>query len=264
MNKPETISLQIHGWIATVTLNRPGVRNALNLDMIRKLTGIFGDMNEHPAVRVIVLKGKGPDFSSGADLNWMRQGLNQSPDQLQKESLDLARLFLAISRCNRVVVAAVKGRVMGGANGLVAASDIAVAEESASFAFTEVRLGLVPATIAPYVQRKMGMARTSELMLTGRCFTAHEAFQAGLVQLTCSEGSLDQAAGEITARLLENGPVAQQGIKEMLRMLEQEAPGEQLAELTAGIIAKFRTSAEGQEGIRAFFEKRKPNWYARS
>lgn len=256
-----TIAVNVHGALATVTLNRPEVRNAMNLEMIRELTGVFRELGANPSVRIVVLDSGGPHFSAGADLNWMREGLEQPADQLLEESRELARLFLTVDRCPRVVVAAVKGRVMGGANGLVAAADIVVAEETARFAFSEVKLGLIPATIAPYVYRKAGQARTSELMLTGRVFDAMEARQSGLVHRICREGELAGAVQEITGLLLENGPVAMQGVKELIGTLRQETPEEDLVELTAGLIARHRVSDEGQEGIRAFFEKRKPNWH---
>lgn len=263
MEPMKTISLRMNGAVATVTLGRPEVRNAMNLAMIRELTTVFREIGEHPAVRIVLLKGEGPDFSAGADLNWMRDGLEQPSAQILEESRELARLFLNIYHCSPVVVTAVKGRVMGGANGLVAAADIAVAEETALFAFSEVRLGLVPATIAPYVFRKAGRGRTSELMLTGRSFGAPEALRMGLVQVICGEDTLEKELEELTARLLENGPGALQGVKELLRVLDKEVSEEKLVDLTAGVIARHRVSEEGQEGIRAFFEKRKPRWHDR-
>jgi len=255
-----TISVNTDGAVATVTLNRPRVRNAINLEMIRELTAVFGKFGEFPLVRIVVIDSEGTHFSAGADLNWMREGLEQPEEQLLEESRELARLFLTIDHCPRVVVAAVKGRVMGGANGLMAAADIVVAEETAQFAFSEVKLGLIPATIAPFVTRKAGEARTSELMLTGRVFDAMEALQSGLVHRICREGELTGAVKELTDLLLENGPAAMTGIKGLLRTLRREMTEEKLVELTAGVIARCRTSVEGQEGIRAFFEKRKPNW----
>jgi len=255
-----TISVNTDGAVATVTLNRPRVRNAINLEMIRELTAVFGKFGEFPLVRIVVIDSEGAHFSAGADLNWMREGLEQPEEQLLEESRELARLFLTIDHCPSVVVAAIKGRVMGGANGLMAAADIVVAEETAQFAFSEVKLGLIPATIAPFVTRKAGEARTSELMLTGRVFDAMEALQSGLVHRICREGELTGAVKELTDLLLENGPAAMTGIKGLLRTLRREMTEEKLVELTAGVIARCRTSVEGQEGIRAFFEKRKPNW----
>ncbi len=256
----KTIATRFTESSGTVTLNRPEVHNAINLQMIRELSDVFTRMKNQPAVRVIHLCASGSNFSAGADLNWMREGLYQTGSRVSEESLELANLFHSIAAAPQVVVCSVKGKVMGGANGIVAASDLVVAAEEAQFAFTEVRLGLVPATIAPYILRKAGYAKSLDWMLTGRLFTAREAFQAGLIQYLSSGPDPEKDAGEIIEGLLRNGPRAMKGIKKMVNDLSAGYIDRETRELTAQLIARYRTSEEGQEGMKAFFEKRKPFW----
>lgn len=261
MNTNGTILIDVKGPVATLTLHREEVRNAMNIKMIRELNRTFKELNENREIRIILLRGEGQDFSAGADLKWMREGLEQSPEQLLAESKELAGLFGIIQHAAHVVVASVRGRVMGGANGLIAASDIVVAEETARFAFSEVKLGLIPATIAPFVLRKIGYSRARELMLTGRLFHAKEALDIGLVHVVCGEGKLQETTDEWIRELLSNGPQAMQGVRSLLdKLISPDVPDE-LEDYTAELIAGYRTSGEGQEGIRAFFEKRKPAWH---
>ena len=261
MEHYETILLESNGPVAVLTLARQEVRNAMNILMIRELTHAFDSLNRRDEIRIILLRGEGEHFSAGADLNWMRAGTEQSREKLLAESRELAGLFMRIQRSEHVVVAAVQGKIMGGANGLVAASDIVVAEENAWFAFSEVRLGLIPATIAPYVLRKIGYSRTAEWMLTGRLFDAREALIAGLVHVVSGEGNLKETAHALIRDLLSNGPDAMRGVKSMLNVLEKRGEPDRIMEYTAELIARYRTSEEGQEGISAFFEKRRPGWY---
>ncbi|HER07658.1 MAG TPA: enoyl-CoA hydratase/isomerase family protein [Bacteroides sp.] len=257
----ETIQLHVGGPLASITLAREKVRNAMNIRMIRELVRAFDDLNQNEEIRIILLRAEGEHFSAGADLNWMREGLGQSPEQLLAESRELAGLFSSIHRSEHVVVTAVRGKVMGGANGLVAASDIVVVEETAAFAFSEIKLGLIPATISPFVLRKMGYSRTKELMLTGRLFHAKEAVEYGLAHVICGKGKLEETADAVIKELLSNGPRAMKGIKSLLDTLDRPGANDRLSDLTAELIAKYRSSEEGQEGISAFFEKRKPGWH---
>lgn len=261
MNANNTILIDVSGPVATLTLHREEVRNAMNIRMIRELSRAFKDLNENREIRIILLRAEGQDFSAGADLKWMREGLEQSREQLVAESRELAGLFGIIQHAEHVVVASVRGRVMGGANGLIAASDIVVVEETARFAFSEVKLGLIPATIAPFVLRKTGYSRARELMLTGRLFHAKEAVEIGLAHVICSEGELQEKTEELIRGLLSNGPQAMQGVRSLLDKLVRPDIPDQLQDDTAELIARYRTSEEGQEGIRAFFEKRKPGWH---
>jgi methylglutaconyl-CoA hydratase len=250
--------------MATLTLNRPEVHNALHMGMIRELSALFRSLEKDQKFHLVRLNAAGYHFSSGADLNWMREAMNQDAEQLRTESLELADLFRALRDSRLIVVTSVRGKAMGGAVGLVAASDIVVAEQTASFAFPEVRLGLIPATIAPFVIQKLGYSRTAELMLTGRVFTAEMGLQYGLIHYICNEGELDGTTEEVLKQLRSNGPEAISSVKELLRKLYDGLPPSIERELTATLIAKHRVSDEGQEGMKAFFDKRNPFWHESS
>ena len=248
------------GPVVRVYLNRPEVHNAMDIQMIRDLSECFSILNIDKDIRLILISSHGDNFSAGADLNWMKNGMEQTVGQLEAESNELARLFRLIWEAGPVVLTSVRGKVMGGANGLLAASDMVVAESTASFAFSEVKLGLVPATIAPYILCKAGFGRTTELMLTGRLFSAREAQEFGLVQRICDQGLLTENTNKLIGELLSNGPEAMKGIKQLLRKLEKEISSEKIQAYTSKLIAQFRVSEEGQEGMKAFIEKRDPNW----
>ncbi len=252
---------ECEGPVIRVSLNRPEVHNAMDIQMIRDLSECFSILDRDKDIRLIVISSTGDNFSAGADLNWMRNGMDQTVVQLDEESNELARLFRLIWEADPIVIASVRGKVMGGANGLLAASDMVVAETTASFAFPEVKLGLVPATIAPYILRKAGFSRTTELMLTGRMFSAREAREAGLAQRICDQGLLKENTDKLIEELLSNGPEAMKGVKQLLRRLEKDIPSDQIQTYTSKLIAGFRVSDEGQEGMKAFFEKRNPNWH---
>ncbi len=261
MESKQHITTFIKNSVATIALNRPQVHNAMDIQTIREISRSIKELESEQKIRMLILEGSGPNFSAGADLDWMKKGMKQDRDQLKSESRELADLFSTIADSRLIVISGLHGKVMGGANGLVAASDIVVAEETTTFAFSEVKLGLVPATIAPFVLRKLGKSRTAELMLTGRTFTAQEAMTFGLVHYTCREGTLRNTMDEIVKELCANGPEALMAVKNLLHWLESEPPVEQLGEHTAGVIARHRISPEGQEGMKAFFEKRRPGWH---
>ena len=247
--------------LATIVLNRPEVHNALHIGMIRELSEVFRNLESDPNIHLVRLTSAGKNFCSGADLSWMREGMNQSKEQLASESMELADLFWSLHNSRLIIVTSVTGKAMGGAIGLIAASDIVLAEESARFAFSEVRLGLVPATIAPFALRKMGYSRCLELMVSGRTFTAEMAAQYGLVHHRCEEGMLEETAEDLLATLLSNGPEAMRAVKSLLGGLDGGIPRSDVRQLTAELIARHRISPEGQEGMKAFFEKRNPRWY---
>lgn len=260
MVQQKTIELNVRGPVAILTLNRPEKHNALNMDMIRDLTRSVASLTTNPSVRILVIRSEGVNFSAGADLNWMKEGLTQSREQLISESLELAALFRMLYETDLLVIAVLQGKVMGGALGLVAIADLVIAEPDTLFAFSEVKLGLVPATIAPYVLSKTGHAVASDWMLTGRIFDVGEARGAGLIQYTCKEGERDELCDRIVIELLTGGPEAQKGIKRLLRELGPGQINKEIETKTANLIARFRTSDEGQEGMKAFFEKRKSSW----
>jgi methylglutaconyl-CoA hydratase len=254
------LEIEVAPPVARLRLNRPEVRNALHIGMIRELNTTIRELERQQGIRILQLSAAGPDFCSGADLHWMQEGMNQTGAVLRSESLELAGLFHSLATTRLIVITSVRGRARGGALGLVASSDVVVAEPDAGFAFSEVRLGLVPATIAPYVILKTGIGRAKELMVSGREFSGEMALRYGLVHhLSGSEG-LEAATDDRVKELLRNGPEAMSGVKSLLNRLGSHPVGEEIMELTAELIARHRTSSEGQEGMRAFFEKRKPNW----
>jgi methylglutaconyl-CoA hydratase len=261
MKEYNTIRFAREGRVASIWLNRPEVHHAMNADMILELTGIFTRLAGDPGTDIILLRSEGANFSAGADLAWMKEGLGQDQDTLLRESRELAGLFRTVYEVPKVVVCTVQGRCLGGANGLVAAADFVLAERNTRFAFSEVKLGLIPAAIAPYVVRKTGKSRAAAWMISGIEFTAEEALAGGLVHLICENGNLGEATRTLVNNLLGGGSGAMQGIKYMLRDLDLHRTPDEIQEKTAQLIARFRISPEGQEGMRAFLEKRKPQWH---
>ncbi len=247
------------GLIATIVLARPDSHNALNAVLIGELTRCFEALAEDETVRVVVLVGEGASFCAGADVGYMRETAELSYRENLQDAGRLAAMFRAVDQCPKPVVAKVRGAAMGGGAGLVAAADVAVAGEGARFAFSEVRLGIAPATIAPFVVRKIGASHARSLFLTGERFGAERAREIGLVHEVVSD--LDAATERKVEQFLKGGPEAMAAVKTMLRELE-EGPAE-AARMMARRIAELRTSGEGQEGLGAFLEKREPDWRGR-
>jgi methylglutaconyl-CoA hydratase len=247
------------GPVATVTLRRPETHNALNATLIEEVARCFEELAEDASVRVVVLTGEGPSFCAGADVGYMRETAGFSYEENLEDARRLADMFLAVDDLPKPVVARVRGAAIGGGVGLVAAADVAVAEEGARFAFSEVRLGLAPATIAPFVVRKVGYSQARALFLTGERFDARRAREIGLVHEAVPEAELDAAVEGTVARLLQGGPAAQAAVKEALRQVEATEPMEALGIMTQ-LIAELRVGEEGQEGLGAFLEKREPFW----
>jgi methylglutaconyl-CoA hydratase len=245
--------------VATVALARPDARNALNAGLIGELRRCAEELAEDDKVRVVVLTGEGDFFCAGADIGYMRDTANFSYEENLEDARNLAAMFEAVDGCPKPVVARVKGAAIGGGVGLVAAADVAVAEEGTVFAFSEVRLGISPATIAPFVVRKIGHSQVRALFLTGERFDGVRAREIGLVHEVISEEDLDAAVQEKVEGLLAGGPEALAATKALLRELRDAAPDE-VKEITARRIAELRTGEEGQEGLGAFLEKRKPAW----
>ena len=255
----ETISYLVNDRVATVILDRPEVHNAFNEVMIAEFTEIFKKISEDDSVRVVVLTGNGKSFSAGADLNWMKKMINYSYEQNLEDSLKLAELFFLMYSLPKPIVARVNGAAIGGGAGLVAVCDIAIAAESAKFSLSEVKLGLVPACISPYVVRKVGEGKCREFFLTGERLTAKRALEAGLVNHVVPLEELDQAVQEKVEQLISSGPKALAMCKELLK----NVPGmsfDKAKTYTGDMIASMRIGDEGQEGMNAFLEKRKPKW----
>jgi methylglutaconyl-CoA hydratase len=247
------------GPVATVSLARPEARNALNAALIEEITRSFEELAEDERVRVVVLTGEGQAFCAGADIGYMRDAADFSYEENLEDARRLATMFRSVDELPKPVVAKVRGAAIGGGAGLVAAADLAVAEEGTRFAFSEVRLGLAPATIAPFVARKIGLSHARALFLTGGRFEAAEARELGLVHEVAPEGELETRTEQVVSRLLQGGPAAQAAIKALLRQVEATEPMEALGLMT-GLIADLRSGEEGQEGLGAFLEKRDPRW----
>jgi len=248
------------GPVARVTMARPEVHNAFNKEVIAALQSALDALRDDANVRVVVLAGEGRSFSAGADLDWMRRAAAWTEEQNRVDAVALAKMLRTIAEFPKPVVARVHGPAFGGGAGLVAVSDIAIASEDALFGFTEVRLGLVPATIAPHVIEKIGPGRALPLFLTGERFSANRAAQIGLVHQVVAPADLDDAVDTIVGALLEAGPDAQAACKQLVRTVAAADRSEADA-YTAALIARVRTSPEGREGIGAFLEKRKPGWH---
>lgn len=253
----ETLKLIRKNGVARITMNRPERHNAFNGTLVEELHRSFRDLAEDPETRCIVLQGAGKSFSAGADLEWMKQ-MASAPEAENRASAErMACLFRAVDTCPRPVVARIQGPALGGGSGLVCAVDVAIAGPQALFGFTEVRLGILPAVISPYVLRRIGPSEARHRFLTGSRFGPEEALRIGLVHVFAE--NLDEAVERTVAAILAGAPGAQAGIKALLRQVAGRDPEEQLR-LTAEAAAASRASPEGREGMAAFLQKRRPAW----
>lgn len=247
--------------VATLTLNRPNIHNAFDDVLIAALSAAFARLGTDGSVRVVVLTGAGKSFSAGADLNWMRRMAGYSLDENRADSDRLAAMLHALDMLPKPCVARVNGAALGGGVGLVAACDIAIAAETALFGVTEVRLGLIPAVISPYVTRAMGPRHARHLALTGERFGAEEARHAGLVHEVTPADRLDAAVEAVIAHLLAGAPGAQADIKALIRAVSADGEvSDDIRADTAARIAARRARPEAKEGMAAFFDKRRPGW----
>lgn len=246
--------------IVTIWLNRPEIRNAFNEVMINELISAFRVVSGTPNVRVIILRGRGKAFCAGADLNWMRDVASYSYEQNLKESLQLADCFNTIYTCPVPTVAVVHGAAIGGANGLLAACDIAVCDDETIFSLSEVKIGIVPACISPFVIKRVGEYGAKELMLTGRRINGKEAEWFRLVNKSLPSEEIDNYLNELVKMLLSSGPKAVEHCKVLIDQVCNKISFQESLEYTAKMIADIRASEEGQEGMDAFLNKRKPNW----
>ncbi len=256
-----TIKVQLGESMAWINLDRPEVRNALNAELIHELTEVFDWLNSRDDIRVIILKGNGKAFCAGADLEYMKAMAGFSYDQNLADAQNLSKLFQTIYFCNKAVIVDVHGACIGGANGIIAAADIVIAEKETKFAFSEVRLGITPATISPFVVQKIGNTAAKELMLTGRRFTADEAKAFHLVNVVVSEAEMIDAERQYIEHFLHASPDAIAECKNLLRMVSgTDDRFNRIFMQTSVAIANQRISKAGQEGMAAFFEKRKASW----
>jgi methylglutaconyl-CoA hydratase len=261
MSDPVILDVDSRG-IATITINRPEVRNAFNESVILRLTELLVELGDHEDLRAVVVTGAGSAFSSGADVNWMRSMADYSEDQNFEDALQLADLMATLSGFACPTLARVNGLAFGGGVGLVACCDIAIASTDAMFALSEVRLGLVPAVISPYVIDAIGPRQAKRYFLTGERISAVKAREIGLVHRAVDPESLDEAIEETLAMLLLGGPMAARECKELIATVYGRSVDADTAlrRKTAEIIAQLRAGEEGQEGLQAFLEKRKPSW----
>lgn len=244
--------------VATVTLNRPELHNAFNEALIGELTDLFERIGRDEETRVVVLSGAGRSFCAGGDLNWMQKSASYTKKQNLEDAKRLSGMLHAVNECPKPVVARIQGNALGGGAGLVAACDIAIAADSAQFGFTEVKLGIVPAAIGPFVVRKIGESHARHHFLLGDRFDAAEARAIGLVHAVAPASALDARLAEILRGLGTSGPRAMGEAKALVRTMVDHPEG---ADRTCvDTIARLRVGAEGQEGLKAFLEKRKAKW----
>ncbi len=246
---------------------RPEVHNAFNEALIAELQAAFMELAVDDGVRVVVLAGEGKSFSVGADLNWMKRMSEASEAENREDARKLTAMLRAVAECPKPVVARVHGGALGGGSGLTAAADVAIAGESAFFGFSEVRFGLAPATIAPYVIERIGPGAARPRFLLGERFDAKTALSIGLVYQVAPDAELDTVVQQTVQTLLAGSPAAQTAIKELVRTVGSQPAAplhfgqpNPIDEYTANLIASLRAGAEGREGVSAFLEKRKARW----
>jgi methylglutaconyl-CoA hydratase len=259
----KTVKLNIANRVATVSLARPEVRNAFHPMMIRELTEIFLELAHVNELAAVILRGEGKSFCAGADLEYMKSMAGYSLDDNEKDAIELFDMFWAMRACPHAVVGRVHGHVMGGALGLLGLCDIAAAVDGTQFCFSEVKLGLAPAVISPFVLEKMDRSFVTRFMLTGEVFGPQEALTSGLIQSSGSEADVDQFVAKIVGALSLNGPEALRATKILIREVGSASGGadwRRNREITTKMISERRVSDEGQEGLRGFLEKREPSW----
>jgi methylglutaconyl-CoA hydratase len=258
----KSLSVEHTGPVAFVTIDRPEIHNAFDGALIEDLTSTFTELGADNGTRVIVLAGAGKSFCAGADLGWMRSSLDASQEENLQTALTIANMFELIDSCPKPVLGRVQGAAIGGGCGLVAVCDVVVAGPKARFGLSEVRLGMAPAVISPFVVRKIGKSHARHLFLTGERIDADRALQIGLVHKVAENNlEIDELVIATTEGLLKGGPQALAECKELARFADEyDNPGPK----TAQIIARLRVSDEGQEGMRAFLDKRPPDWLGNS
>jgi methylglutaconyl-CoA hydratase len=253
------LRVEADGAVLRVTLARPEVRNAFDDVLIEELTRAFREASEDAQARVVVLSGDGPTFCAGADVAWMRKAGGYSKAENEADAERMARMLRGIDVCPKPVVALVHGAAIGGGVGLVATADIAIAAEGTVFSLAEVKLGILPAVISPYVLRAIGPRTARDLFLTGDRFDAREAHRIGLVHQVVPPEALEAAGARKTASLLTSAPESVSVAKRLIEKVAGKSPEEAMG-LTVRTIAERRASDEAKEGLTAFLEKRKPSW----
>ena len=257
---PNSLNISIQEGVQTITLSRPEVRNAFNDEVILELKNAFLAVAQNASVRCVVLAADGAAFCAGADLNWMRRMADYTRADNLADASVLAAMLRAIYECPQPTIARVQGDVYAGGMGLVAACDMAVSVDSAHYCLSEVKLGLIPATISPYVTRAMGARAAHRYFLTAERFSAQEAHRIGLVHEVTTAETLDAKMNELTHALVSASPNATRVCKKLVQDVAEREVNDALVRMTVEGIADIRASSEGKEGVQSFLQKRKPNW----
>jgi methylglutaconyl-CoA hydratase len=261
LEKNKFITSKIEDGIAYITLNRPEVHNAFNSEMINELLCTFQHLDVTEEIVAVVLTGNGKSFSAGADLNWMKEASTYTEEQNRKDAEQLALMLNSLYSLSKVTISSVNGAAMGGGMGLVCCCDIVIAQENAKFALSEVKLGLIPATISPYVMRAIGYRNARRYFQTGERISAQRAYHIGLVhELAESNEQAQDMLNDVLNQIRMNGPAAMSLSKKLCELVSYKEIDGPLMELTSDLIAKVRSSKEAKEGINAFLEKRKAYW----
>lgn len=260
----QNLEIEVADGIGTIWLNRPAIRNALDEVLIAELTQALKAFEAEAAVRVVVLGGRGKAFCAGGDLTWMKRMAGYSPDENRRDAMALATMLRTLRELAKPTIARVHGAAYAGGLGLVCACDLVVAEPAATFCLSEVRIGLVPATISPYVIQALGLQAAKRYMLTGEPFPAAQAHRLGFVHEMCEAGMIDATVEPLCAALKACGPMAIKETKALIAAVANRSLDDGLLADTAERIARVRASAEGREGVSSFLEKRKPAWLAAS
>ena len=255
----ETIEIFREKDIVTVYLNRPEVHNAFNEQLIKELTSCFEDLSKDNKIRIIIITGKGKSFCAGADLNWMKSMVNYSKEENIKDSRLLIGLYDSIYNCSKPVIGRVNGHAFGGGLGLIAVSDISIAIPNCKFAFSEVKIGIIPAVISTYIIRRINLSTMRRLFITGERFNSEYAKEIGLIDYVVPEDEIDKKIEGYVELLRSSGPIAVKEVKKLIDSCEK-MDVEKYKEHTVKKISELRISYEGQEGINAFLEKRKSKW----
>jgi len=255
-----TLEIELKGPVATIWMNRPDLHNAFDEDLIAELTAACKALDDDDDVRVVILAGRGKSFSAGADLNWMKRAADNGIDDNLDDARALARMLRALAEMRKPTIARVQGAALGGGMGLAAACDIAVASTKAVFATSEVRFGIIPSAISPYVLRAIGARQAYRYFQSAERIDAVRAREIGLVHEAVNPEQLDAKVQEILGALLQGGPLSQTAAKNLIRAVNNQPINDVLVEETAHRIAHLRATPEAQEGIAAFLDKRPPGW----
>ena len=255
-----TLEIQLNGPVATVWMNRPDLHNAFDETLITELTAAFMALDDDADIRAVVLAGRGKSFSAGADLNWMRRAANNGIDENLNDARALAKMLRTIAEMKKPTIARVQGAALGGGMGLASACDIAVASTKAVFATSEVKFGIIPSAISPYVLRAIGARQAYRYFQSAERIDAAHAREIGLVHEAVEPEQLDAKVQEIVDALLIGGPAAQAAAKALIRAVNNQPINDHVVEDTAHRIAHLRATPEAREGISAFLDKRQPSW----